>query len=392
MREACPAAGATSVRPPGVRRAAAGTRRCWSCVGLLDPPRPAWLVRACIVVSLVAGARPEEARAIWRGGRQDRCSAKEAFPSSSRLQHALMPRSARLRRSVGWRPVMMAAVGPARARGVGAAQRAGQPVPACHAPGQVRGVGGGHPGLGDEQRAHRGIPAEPAPVGRRAEPGRGHPGHRDAGLGVDMGPRPGRRSGSRSAYPPAASRPGPLRPARTARCGGGSRRQNTPGRQGAAWGTAAVRPASTGAKAASGGRRGCRPGPAGAQVMHVHGHAQAAVRGPAGVHILRMPEPRASIETLSGPLPAPVRSKPSRRSRSVIACVEHARAYPPDGRIVSANLLQSWRRITDLRSRKVGGYPPVQAGRLMHDESQRLAEFASRPGGHREGQDMTVRV
>lgn len=30
----------------------------------------------------------------------------------------------------------------------------------------------------------------------------------------------------------------------------------------------------------------------------------AAARGPAGVHIVRMPEPRASIETVSGPLPA----------------------------------------------------------------------------------------
>ena len=49
------------IRPaPGVRRAAAGTRRCWSCAGLQDPLRPAWLVRACIVVSLVAGVRPEE--------------------------------------------------------------------------------------------------------------------------------------------------------------------------------------------------------------------------------------------------------------------------------------------------------------------------------------------
>ena len=81
---------------------------------------------------------------------------------------------------------------------------------------------------------------------------------------------------------------------------------------------------------------------------------------------------RARLATKAGPLP-------TRRIR-------------PIGRIVSANVLQSWPRITDLRSRRVGGYPPVQAGRLMQDESQRLAEFASVPGGHREGQDMTVRV
>ena len=42
-----------------------------------------------------------------------------------------------------------------------------------------------------------------------------------------------------------------------------------------------------------GGQHGRRPGAAGAQVMHVHGGAHAAVRVPAGFHILRMPEPAA---------------------------------------------------------------------------------------------------
>jgi hypothetical protein len=68
MGEACPAArAAASLRPPGMRRAAAGTCRRWSCVGLQDPRRPARLVHACIVMSLVAGVRPDEARAIWPG-------------------------------------------------------------------------------------------------------------------------------------------------------------------------------------------------------------------------------------------------------------------------------------------------------------------------------------
>ncbi len=60
--------------------------------------------------------------------------------------------------------------------------------------------------------------------------------------------------------------------------------------------------------------------------------------------------------------------------------------------VIGQRLHLSWPCITDLRWRKVGGYPTVRAGHLMQDESQRLAEFAGRPGGRREGQDMTVRV
>jgi hypothetical protein len=41
--------------PPALKRHA----------GLKDPRRPASLMHACIVVSLMAGVRPEEARAIW---------------------------------------------------------------------------------------------------------------------------------------------------------------------------------------------------------------------------------------------------------------------------------------------------------------------------------------
>jgi len=93
MGEACPAARAGSLRPPRVRRAAAAIRRRWSCAGLQDPRCPAWLVRACIVVNLVAGVSPEEARAIWPGGRRDRCSTKEGFPNSSRLKHARICRN-----------------------------------------------------------------------------------------------------------------------------------------------------------------------------------------------------------------------------------------------------------------------------------------------------------
>ena len=95
--------------------------------------------------------------------------------------------------------------------GIGAAQRVGQPVQAGHVPDQVRRVGCGHPGRGDDR--HR--------VGRRAEPGIGCPDHRDAELGVRMPAQAGPACGG----PSTISRPStPLRSSRTARSGGISRR------------------------------------------------------------------------------------------------------------------------------------------------------------------------
>jgi len=91
MWQACPAARAASFRPPG---APCGGRHPPSR-GLQGPRCTAWLVHACIVVSLGGWPAPEEARAIWRGGRRDGCPPKEGFPGSSRLQHALMPNSGR---------------------------------------------------------------------------------------------------------------------------------------------------------------------------------------------------------------------------------------------------------------------------------------------------------
>ena len=106
--------------------------------------------------------------------------------------------------------------------GIGAAQCAGQPVPAGDAPDQGGCVGAGHPGRGDEQRAARGSAHDRHPAGRGAEPGLGHLDHRDAGLGVRMaaqaGPGrwgPGRRSRRPPAGPARADRAGP-RPMRGA--------------------------------------------------------------------------------------------------------------------------------------------------------------------------------
>ena len=66
------------------------------------------------------------------------------------------------------------------------------------------------------------------------------------------------------------------------------------------------------------GHDGCRPGATGAQVVHVHGGAHAAVRAPAGFHVLRMPEPAPGIRAVFWQLPARVRSKRLGRSRSII--------------------------------------------------------------------------
>ena len=97
-----------------------------------------------------------------------------------------MPRSARRPRSAG---LAVGRVYYGRAYtggGIGATQYVGQPVSAGHAPDQVRGVGGGHPGRGDEQWAHRRSAHDRHRVGHRTEPGLGHPDYRDAERGVRM--------------------------------------------------------------------------------------------------------------------------------------------------------------------------------------------------------------
>ena len=60
-------------------------------VGRRNRRCPAWLVPACIVVSLAAGVRPEEARAI--GWKEDGIGLDEGrLPELVKLQHALMPK------------------------------------------------------------------------------------------------------------------------------------------------------------------------------------------------------------------------------------------------------------------------------------------------------------
>jgi hypothetical protein len=68
-------------------------------------------------------------------------------------------------------------------------------VPVGHAPDQVRRVGAGHPGRRDEQGAYRGSAPDRRRVGSRAEPGLGHPDHRDAELGVRMCAQAGSAAG-----------------------------------------------------------------------------------------------------------------------------------------------------------------------------------------------------
>jgi hypothetical protein len=78
--------------PPGCavrRQASAAAGAAW----VLQEPAVSDLAGACRHCCEPGGWRtPEEAWAIWLGGRRrDRCSTKEGFLSSSRLQHALMP-------------------------------------------------------------------------------------------------------------------------------------------------------------------------------------------------------------------------------------------------------------------------------------------------------------
>ena len=135
-----------------------------------------------------------------------------------------MPHSARPRGSAGL-TVGHADCGRACPRkGIGAAQGVGQPVAPGHAPDQIRRVGAGYPGRSDEQRAYRGSAHDRHRVGSRAEPGLGHPDHRDAELGVRMRTQAGSAAGVQIGIAIDHSRPRLLRPSRTARSGGSSRR------------------------------------------------------------------------------------------------------------------------------------------------------------------------
>ena len=53
----------------------------------------------------------------------------------------------------------------------------------------------GHPGRSDKQRAHRGSAQDRYCVGSHAEPGLGHPDHREAELGVRMRTQAGQAAG-----------------------------------------------------------------------------------------------------------------------------------------------------------------------------------------------------
>ena len=248
-----------------------------------------------------------------------------------------MPRSARLRRSVGlavrslWLRADLSVRGcrPCPCEGVGAAQCVGQPVPAGHAPDQVRRVGCGQPPGGDEQRACRGSAHDRQGVGGGAEPGLGHPrsprcrtrrAHARPGR---AGRRdPGRRSRRPPAGPARSGRPGlraavGVRAGRTRLAG-----RAVPGDYRGAFGQH-VR------EGGIGGQDGCRPGAAGVQVMHVHGGAHAAVRAP-GLHVLRMPEPAPGIRER---VLAAARTGPQQAVRQVTRgdqpSTRAGREYPP---------------------------------------------------------------
>jgi len=95
-----------------------------------------------------------------------------------------MPHSARLRRSVGL-VIGHGCRRPARARVSARRSASGSRYRRAMCRTQVRRVGCGHPGRGDDR--HR--------VDRRAEPGLGYPDYRDAGLGVRMRAQAGPTAG-----------------------------------------------------------------------------------------------------------------------------------------------------------------------------------------------------
>ena len=156
----------------------------------------------------------------------------------------------------GWRPVVVAAGGPVRAR-----------------------VSARRSASGSRYR-----------VGSGAEPGLGHPDHRDAELGVRMRAQAGPAAGVQVGVAVDHQQ---VQPAQIVQ-DRAQRRQlaqvelarpvgRYPGYYRGAFGQH-VREGGTG------GQDGCRPGAAGAQVVRVHGGAHAVVRAPAGFHVSRMPE------------------------------------------------------------------------------------------------------
>ena len=182
--------------------------------------------------------------------------------------------------------------------GVSAARRAGQPVPAGHAPDQVRGVGCGHPGGRDEQRARRGSARGRHRVGRGAEPGLGHPespgcrtrrAHAHPGRAGRWGP--GRRSRRPPAGPARSDRPGP-RAAAGARAG----RTHPAGRAAPGIPVRCVRPITC-AKAASAASTAVGRAPPVARYCTSTAAQTPNSGGPPVSMSLRMPDPRR----VSGP-------------------------------------------------------------------------------------------
>jgi hypothetical protein len=240
-----------------------------------------------------------------------------------------MPRSARLRRSVGLAAGHCGCGRTCPREGIGAAQCVGQPVPAGHAPDQVRASAAGIPAAVTNSER----PEDPRTTGTAwvavrnldlATPITGMPNSAYA-----RAPRPGRPAveisvtiDHQQAHHPAQiiqdrAQRRQLAQVELARPVG-----RYPGDHRGAFGQH-VR------EGGIGGQDGCRPGAAGPEVMHLHGSAHAAVRAPAGLHVLRMPEPAPGIRTVLWQLPARVRSNRSSRSRSVIG-LRRARARVTD--------------------------------------------------------------
>jgi len=137
-----------------------------------------------------------------------------------------MPHSGRLCKSAGL-PVMLTAGGPARARVPARRSASGSRYRSA-----MRGTWSAVSALGLRprwrNRAAPRIRARLAPRGWPREPGLGHLGHRDAGLGVRARGRAGRQGPGRHSHRPPASpvrsgRPGPRAAAQASPAGSRSR-------------------------------------------------------------------------------------------------------------------------------------------------------------------------
>jgi hypothetical protein len=150
-------------------------------------------------------------------------------------------------------------------------------------------------------------------VGRGAEPGLGHPDHRDAERGVRMRAQAGPAAGVQVgvAVDHQQAQPARIVQDRAQRRELAQVELARPAGRYPGAGRGAFGPHIC--EGGVGGQDGCCPGAAGPEVVHVRGCAHAAVWAPAGFDVLRMPEPVPGIRTVFWLLPGRVPQQAGQR-------------------------------------------------------------------------------